>query len=273
MSRLSSYIKEDNFTQSGGRSVPIKFEQFDQILNTHCKDALKGDPIYRGIAKGKWDPYLSIDPSKYIRKSQFTENWYMLILQLLPKWRKFPNLSKSVICTTSEIDAGSWGELYQVYPYDGSKIGIAPEEHFWASFPDYLQPQQGMANLNALLHIIAYNAGIKDINRDETDPSKMKKFLNEIDLYLDRKTLINNVISDYEHRFMGDLKRLLEKYRDDEIQRLLDVFSVVLDTKGFELKTIGDKLSYGKQVWTEGKCIMKKLSTFGGFITLDDYEL
>ena len=52
---------------------------------------------------------------------------------------------------------------------------------------------------------------IKDINRDETDPTKMKKFLNEIDLNLDRKTLIDNVISDYEHRFMGDLKRLLMK--------------------------------------------------------------
>jgi hypothetical protein len=177
----------------------------------------------------------------------------MLLFQLLPEWKKLPNLAKSVICTTSKIGANDWGPAYRVYPFDGAKLGITPEEHMWASFPTLFA---SMNTLNGLLQNII-ETNMYKVKSNETNPQILKDVFNLIDKKTSRDFI--DLVLDYT-----DPTYLVEKYflqyKNREFETLIDMFSVILKPDDFLLKKAGDKgLPPNKQVWTEGDCIMKSL--------------
>ena len=106
--KLYNYLNEN-------RSQEITEDQFDNLLEKNCSDIIKiykqtGEYIYRGLSGGR-SPYIHIDPTKSIRKSRNTSNFYTIMFdEILPSWKQYPLRSKSIICATSIKVAMSYGK-------------------------------------------------------------------------------------------------------------------------------------------------------------------
>lgn len=102
------------------------------LLRKHCRDALKSfdTPIVRGMnPDGRWQLITGEDGG---RGSANTTNHYTVIMdEVLPP--EFPRRSKSIICASyaNRIYAADFGTRYAIFPFDGVKIGVAPEYDLW----------------------------------------------------------------------------------------------------------------------------------------------
>lgn len=248
MARLNKFLLEISNSyrveNREHRSVPITKDTFLKLKEKHCKQAIDSE-IYRGIKHATKDDYLFIDPSRYTRISEYTENWYMLLMELLPQWKKFPKLSKSIICTTHIGEADNWGPIYKVYPYDNAVLAVAPEKHFWGSFP------YTMVEINEIIIKILELFNM-DLFANETDPNVLKKALNKIDS-LDKSKIDMEYFSDVY--FGYDMKKVFVNMKNG--MPALKAFGELLPSNRFILKKIGDKLPKNKQIWTESPCILE----------------
>lgn len=244
--RLQSYILEGNRTiGSKGRSERIITDKAIELLNAHCKTSLRSTPIYRGVNHRQ--DALFIDPSKHIRRSEYADNYYMLLFQLMPSWKDYPSLAKSVIMVSDESDATSWsdiGQAYRVYPYEGHTLGVCPKEHFWGSFLE--SHVNSMDNLNEIITGLLMDNDI-ELNHKETDPTYLKKAFDQIEKMDDRVTL-----------YHGPFKLEIE-------EKILDVFDNLLDPDRNGFKHVNSSSIWTiikrKQVWTEAPCVMINTAT------------
>lgn len=110
-----------------------------KLIEKHCKDALKDldTPIVRGM-KAFPSGCGKIDGSAGERKSANTTNYYTTILDhvLGPD---FPRRSKSIICANWENrrTAEGYGDVHAIFPYDGVKIGVCPEDDMWHTIIEF----------------------------------------------------------------------------------------------------------------------------------------
>jgi len=120
-------------------------KQARKLLQTDYSEAVDAQPIYRGIYGGGSDytgPILVTPDPKIERKSMNTAlNFYTLFINHSPAWKNFPK--RQTICST-DIDRVRDGysieakDVFRVYPKNGAKIGICPEEDIWDSgFNEY----------------------------------------------------------------------------------------------------------------------------------------
>jgi hypothetical protein len=121
-----------------GRSEPITIEDFEKIKDNYSEaiDAYLNDyKIYRGIdrAKGK---ILTVKPSNFTRTSANTYNHVTILVDGMKEWKKYPDRAKSIICSSSDSNAESYGDLYIVLPKNGANIGICSSTDWWGSFGD-----------------------------------------------------------------------------------------------------------------------------------------
>ena len=122
----STYTPEKIITQ--------KYVQ--QLLRTNYSEAMQAQPIYRGMGTSNlnlnWKKPRLIKPGPgRPRKSANTYNYYTLIINNSPDWKYFPK--REIICTTESAFAEGYGNVYRVYPKNGAKIGICPEDDIWGS--------------------------------------------------------------------------------------------------------------------------------------------
>jgi len=227
-------LLEDN------RSKPIDREEAERIINTKCKASLKGTPIYRKVLLK--DNFYIVDPSKFVRKSANTKNYYTLLIDyILPEWKNYPKRSRSLVATTSEKILASVFYKFQVFPFDGSKIGVCPKDDIWLSFikslggwwlDDFNKDLESLGKLN-------------NIKLSETDPNLLKKQIQS----LKRTT-----------RYQPEIK-IFKKWMKNEKLDLLKLIEEALDPNknGFKLVKAGDKIPFDKEVWTDGVCILKRI--------------
>ena len=245
--KLYNYLNEN-------RSQEITEDQFDNLLEKNCSDIIKiykqtGEYIYRGLSGGR-SPYIHIDPTKSIRKSRNTSNFYTIMFdEILPSWKKYPLRSKSIICATSVKVAMSYGKLYKVYPYNGSKIGKAPRTDIWLSFMNTFGDSLDVFN-SSLLEIARF-FGI-DIQENKQSIISFAKELDELknkhkDLYKDEK--IHNEFGVY-HLLPNYLKS--NKSFIEYVDGFLNA-----EKNGFSHYTTSNlKLNPNKEIWIEGPCLM-----------------
>jgi hypothetical protein len=78
--------------------------------------------------------YGTVDPRTTLRRSANTHNTYTMYMDNSPIWSDFPKRSHSMICSSGYY-AEDFGNLYAVFPYDNTPIGICPDFDLWESFP------------------------------------------------------------------------------------------------------------------------------------------
>ena len=284
--RLKQYLTE-------GRSKKISSIEVRNLLNTKCKKAFKmfkeGIVIYRGV-KNVTDSYVLVTPSKFTRKSLNTYNYYTLINDNSPAWKDYPKRSKSIICTTNQNTARSFGELYAVFPFDGAKIGVCPDVDYWTSFL-FLDIKTDISNMMEFNEQLKYLFDIQQIKRFAGDISKantykdLQKLFYKFDKFIkiqDEKTIkemkqksernnIDFVMPDKSPTIQKIIKEhdvnLLKKY--DDFMNMEKYFRYLLDPEKnyFGLKRVGDKLPNDVEVWTDGDSVLIK------YFMLDDLSL
>ncbi len=117
------------------RSIPLTEEQAKELLAKNCSQiqTIK-TPIYRGLWRAD-SPFMLSDPSKGgPRTAANTHNYMNLIMSNMDSWAHYPRRDRSLICSTSKNNSENYGEIYRVYPYDGTLIGVCPADDIWDSF-------------------------------------------------------------------------------------------------------------------------------------------
>jgi hypothetical protein len=135
-------VNVDMIKNKYGAEIASKVEHFIKPENR----------IYRGMKATS--NIIMFDGTKLNRKSANTENFYTLLLDILPEWKHWPSRSKSLICATSEEISSDFGDIYYVIPLENQMVGICPDDDIWTSFGtlnDYLFKYGGLSDFNYLL--------------------------------------------------------------------------------------------------------------------------
>jgi hypothetical protein len=110
-----------------------------KFIQTNCSDAwdalaLTNRHIYKGFRRRTDDAYIT-DASQMLRSSQNTGNFYTEFTSIYSQnWKQLPPRNRSLICTNNRSIAYGYGKVYYIFPENGTKIGICPDEDFWDSF-------------------------------------------------------------------------------------------------------------------------------------------
>jgi len=235
--RLKQFLNE-------GRSVGIDEDTAKNEIKKNCWNNYKfflkkREWIFRGI-KHKSDVYLKIDSNTGTPRvsSNAWYNYYTLLMDNLPSWSKYPLRSRSIICSTEEDSAESYGTLYVVIPYDNTNVGIAPDGDIWYSF------KMGILNdFNEFLGRAFISHGLK-VNKNS---------------YKDLKRALIKV--NKLGKMDGDRYNIFDKDRDviKQIDRIMSP-----EYNGFKrgIKNMSDN----NEIWIQGKSILVNEEIFWGMM-------
>lgn len=251
--RFGDYITEtsyQHYDDVGRRTKEISKEEAFKLLKTKCSAALKGTPIYRGIERFDGD-YGYADPrhSPVARISRNTENYYTFMIDNSPAWKGWPKRSKSFICSTDDMKASGYGNMMQVFPVNGTKIGVCPMSDIFSSFDA----------VKRFYPVMSYfNIGIDNIFKNfYIHPSEIKS-------YKDLKKAFKTVtVRIKEFDDAGKLEEITDLFGPMFFYAytsgdMLKYIEGLLDPRknNFRLKKAGDKLPTDNEVWTEGPCVL-----------------
>jgi len=171
----------ENFAQSEKFGNPLTEEEFQKLYNENCKfhknNFEKEDfvPLYRGIRVIRHDHFTDENvayyqnPKGHIRKSIEDINIHVTILSETDNWKEFPPYNQSIIGSTSIKDATDYGKLFEIIPFDNTKIGICPKENIWESFGGFSN-----YNINPIYLVGNFLNGIDWRIKNETNWLKIK---------------------------------------------------------------------------------------------------
>jgi hypothetical protein len=249
-------MRFNQYILSEGRGKPLKKAMALEYIKTHCKKALeeyyKGHIIYRGIDNTDIASAFEITgKSTTPRKSANTTNHYTLLIDNLPSWRGFPKRSQSIICSTSNDKASMYGEVFVVFPIDGAKIGICPEDDIFFSFK-FMKGETMRTFNNSINNIMELVSGLKLGNTDASWAVMMKYFKGIDDVM---KPLSADERKEMTSRIFG-AKIVLDGY-DPEKGIFVHLNEVMAPRENnFRLIQSGGVIPYDKEVWIEDKCIL-----------------
>ncbi|CAG7580812.1 MAG: hypothetical protein SLAVMIC_00565 [uncultured marine phage] len=132
--RKSDWVDSDGKKiEYKGRADKISLEKAVDLYKKNCSDwDLKNEKkIYRGL----WinSDYFYTNPKGKYRSSANADNTYNSLFDVLKSWEKAPKRSESLIMTNDLTGAESFGDVYVMIPYNGTKIGICSKCDVWNS--------------------------------------------------------------------------------------------------------------------------------------------
>jgi hypothetical protein len=235
-------------------TVSVDVSNAISLLTTYCSEALassiKSDKfIYKGLEYFN-KPYYAIDSSKIKRQSQNTVNFYTeYVSKHSANWKMFPRRDHCLVCSTSSYYANNYGTLYMVFPADGTKIGICPEQDFWESFRGYGKIKSMGSFADFMEHVMVTS---KKSNMDEF----LNKPISDCS-FKDDWTHIKTVLSktQYFSNVRDPIRTTVGQALNDKLDPLKNGFSL------FEPGQI-HLIPNNKEVWFSGKCVIVQASTF-----------
>lgn len=242
-------------TYESVRSKPISIEEAGSLIRENCSDIVNKQSIWRGIRKEI--PALFVDSTIGQRQSANTESYMNLILDNSKHWSKFPDRSKSLICSNDGFVANSYGRIYRVFPYNGVKIGICPRSDFWLSFKE--------------IHVARFNSAIDQMykyffNESLPEDSNIMANISRLsDKIASNKDALVALINDAKDYRLGEAARYIQYITDDlSAETLNDFVDYYLNPlqQDFKLKTTRsfykNESKTENEIWFSGKAIMVK---------------
>ena len=108
--KFKDYINENKIINNEDDLIEVIKKNASQAL----KAFQKGHRIYRRTSKSI-DNYFIMEPSGN-RKSANTSNYYTLLFsKILKSWKKYPSRSKGIICSTDNLYAKEYGNLFYIF--------------------------------------------------------------------------------------------------------------------------------------------------------------
>lgn len=246
MKYLKRYKLFENYSRWGSKK--LEESEFNSLFSENCKNySEENTKIFRGV--DYIGEFVFIDPKKgEVRSSIEDTNIHIDLIDELPAWKDYPKYSKCVIGMTSQTGSGGYGStIYEIIPYDNSKIAVCPEPTIWESFSD-----GGWGDYIYLVDRFFYEFGIDNVNQ-------LKSIGN-----MTANSSYPGELSDATE-FLESLSRKM-KIKFEDITGL-DCFNFINDylfnpdERGFELLnyTKGFEANNYKQVWTDGPVLMKMI--------------
>jgi len=230
-----------------GRAKGITYEKAIELLKTDYSQAFnrwkKGNRIYRG-AKWYGSPFNYINPGRG-RKSRNTLNYYTLIVNNHSSWKEYPQ--RELICTTDDIEADSYGLIYDVFPINNAKVGICSAEDFWVSFIE----------------------GVSEINKTIVDTGIDRP---DIDTMHDVNTWINRFLHTPVNTWRDLELQLKNTEYHNSGKSLYDIIIPALNPQknDFSVESIKNfSTTSRKEVWLDKECLL----IFNDFIFYNEKEL
>lgn len=251
--RLLTYLSENKSTKS------ISEDKFFELLNSKCKDSLKGFPLYRGFM-GNYDDLIFAQKRTNYRTAKMGPNLFNLLLDNSKSWSKYPKRGYSHICSSKYIGAAPYGDVYRVFPFDGTMLGVAPNNDIFWSFDVLSKSSNTRTFVEEIQNISELYVGKKI---DDSSWSKAVKGIKELDKNRDK---ILEMLEDEKNReyYMedDDVEVFISLYKKHN--KFLDAFADYFNPNRnkFKLTKVGNKRPEGqtvREVWFEGPAIMIKL--------------
>lgn len=267
---------EEAFTLlTEGRSQKININDAVDYIKQNCKDFVKlmGShdvaPVFRG--KANYDNILLVEPSSSIRRSRNTSNYYTYFIDNSKEWKLFPDRSRSIICTTSRINAEDYGNCFTVIPKDDAVFGICPESDLWDSFSFVFKTLniRNMHQFNAIVKKTgkAINLFLGNNESFSDDDSSIKKLEQNFEKLLGE-------VSESSEIAMNPKVREYLGVQNEKVEKMLEVFfdnlgvqsgmDYLLSPHKNDIKLAEYPIKnnlvkggyYGKEVWTDSNCIL-----------------
>lgn len=239
MTRLSGYLNEAIY-DTPQRSVSLSKEKAIELLTKNCKESLKST-LWRGYGKEMPDEYLFIDPSKSVRVSANTANYYTLFMDNDPSWKGYPKRSRSIIGATHLSRIDHWPAVYRVYPYDGAKIGVCSDNDIWTSFGSGIM-------------LSDINSAISELSGEFPQTYKeLLKAFKIIDMFKYEPEFWN------EHDWGKKVLKSMVYFKSDK--SFYQVYKKYMDPKenGFYLEGSNYQTHDEYEFWTDSPCIMLRV--------------
>ena len=227
------------------------------LLNEHCKDALwmlhDNKPIFRGDYSLRGACYkngfATVDPSKTVRQSENTSNYYTEIFDHHPEMIDFPKRSRSYIAAAGRDGydiSYSYGEVNVLIPYDGVKIGCVNKRDIWDVRLSFGKGDKGrqldLLNDDFLDPIVVAVGNVWNaLVRFDKSPKE------------ERIERVIEELYDYGHN-RAELKRFIDSLKSNFLQTIFKLYS--LENTKFTLKTTKDLKGTSGEVWIGGPCMV-----------------
>lgn len=247
-----------------GRSESLSFDEARKIFYSNCKEFSKDNTtIYRGVDFNS--KYGIVRPKKFERSSAYTDDYYSIIVDNLDSWDRYPDRSKSVVCSTSELDASRYGELFIVIPFDYADIAIAPAEDFWLSF-DELPMSLNEFN-EALRGLSVKLVGNEPVDYDykslmgsikELDEKIKEEYDGEMEILRDDELVKTEIkLAKYSFQSYMGIFGKIEEWFDPE----KNGFQIKEYKSGFSAPSHPDK----REIYTDSPCLLISYDHFQTF--------
>ncbi len=251
------------------RSKPFDTERAFDWIRTNAKKSVKnsinGDMIFRGV-RGSDSDALIINPKKHRRKSAYVgSNYYTLLMDNLPSWKQYPKRRESIVGTTNPSKAYEYadkGRIYVVFPKDGAKIGVCPDDDIFTSF-NYFMTLVRKGSLAGWSRDFVLLDKVISGKRSDNSWKSLKSLFTKIDAY-------SLGVSAKDKEVIETIKRFRHEFLLDPKKSINAMDTVMSPSKNkFTLKKSGDILPSYREVWTDSECVLLSANTFREFIDME----
>jgi hypothetical protein len=257
--RLDRFLLEDWKRYPEPRSKNITLEEAVDYVLRNCKKSLDGSTVKRSV-HGAWrEPYRFTDPKVgEPRVSRNTANYYTYILDNSSKWSKYPQRSRSLICSI-----GSRTGAHYVFIEDGATIGLCPVWDFWGSFMKL--GITDMDDFNRVIEEVACKS-IDVCKRFDDSFNSMRMILSKIDASKRSDPVKFRTLTDKIWKESG--RSWIKPYIYNPDFKFIDFLEERLDPEfnGFMLAKAGDKFTGNKEIWTSGKAVLVRENYLTDFL-------
>lgn len=255
MMKFKDFLSEARIEKYSSVKVPTEYSKVYDLIQKDYSDAWaahaeKGKSFWRGHNIGP-TPVIISKPSTGSRKSEYTTNYYTILLDNNPLWKDYPKRSKSFIGHSSISRASKYEiegrNLCLVLPKNGSKIAACPEFDIWDTQAKFLNYTVYFADLYAVFDDFV-NLKLKDNTIEE-----FKKALG----FFGVEQLIKIYGKD-NHQLKLDLTD--PKTHQIDVDLFFDYIFKQWDPDklGFNVFNTSqmDSMPENKELWTDGDCLI-----------------
>jgi len=295
MKYLRTYNESHNTSKRYGDI--LSEGQFNKLLEKNCKNYIDINnqiKMYRGIGNYinlfkilEFKNHYYLNPKNHYRHSIEPENIHVILMSEMEQWKDFPPYNQSVICSTNKISAESYGELFEIIPYDNTKVGVCSHSSVWGSFGGF-----GKKSIIKMIHnFLEYypadwgaiqdeikNIGIEKLSQDKLDSD----FIHSLLYYKEKGVFRYIKKGDYLHtpktgnsekeeeEELKNFKKKMDKLTTNDIIEFIN-FLFEPKNNGFNsikydgnytakiYKNYTDFNTENLQTWCGGPVLMKKI--------------
>ncbi len=135
--RLLVELKNVESNQYHKEAKSVGIDRAIELIKAHCSQSMF-TPLCRG--SDQVDPACVVDVARIRRPGVVSNAVYNTeIVDKVPAWKKYPNRHSSMICSTNYESASEFGNVYFVFPYNNTKLAVAPASTMDKSFFSFIQ--------------------------------------------------------------------------------------------------------------------------------------